>query len=86
MGKHIKQKICEGAGWLLLCASSTDEHGCRPELDFNDDLVDVSMSAATVQITAASGNRYRMIGPFGRFSGVRRQRCKNKGYCTVPAG
>jgi hypothetical protein len=28
----------------------------------------------------------RMIGPFGRFSGVRRQRRKNKGYCTIPAG
>jgi hypothetical protein len=39
MGKHIRQKICEGAGWLLLCASSTDEHGRRPELDFNEDPV-----------------------------------------------
>jgi hypothetical protein len=43
----------------------------RPEVDFNDDLVDVSMSAATVQITAASGNRYtydRAIRAFFRCS------------------
>ena len=54
MGKHIRQKICEGGGWLPLCASS---------VDFNDDpvIVDVSMSAATVQITAADPGKGRYV-------------------------